>query len=125
MTFAIIKFANSLEVKNRAFLARALAQKGKVFLLDEPFTGVDIKTEKRIIYLLLQLREEGHTISISTHDLASISSFCDRIILLNQTILASRKTEKTLTEENLEMTFNSLSVNNSLSPMFYKTEEDS
>lgn len=96
--------------KKRAFLARALAQEGKVILLDEPFTGVDVKTEKQIIDLLLQLREEGHTILVSTHDLASISTFCDRTILLNRTILASGPTGETFTEENLEMTFGGLPV---------------
>ena len=94
--------------KKRAFLARALAQEGKVILLDEPFTGVDVKTEKSIINLLLQLRDEGHTILVSTHDLSSISTFCDRVILLNQTILAAGTTEETFTEENLTMTFGGL-----------------
>ncbi|RZM75627.1 metal ABC transporter ATP-binding protein [Leptolyngbya iicbica] len=96
--------------KKRAFLARALAQEGKVILLDEPFTGVDVKTEKGMIDLLLQLRAEGHTILISTHDLASISTFCDRVILLNRTILAEGKTADTFTKENLEMTFGGLPI---------------
>ena len=94
--------------KKRAFLARALAQEGQVILLDEPFTGVDVNTEKQIIDLLIQLRDEGHTILISTHDLASISTFCDRTILLNRTILASGTTAETFTEENLTMTFGGL-----------------
>lgn len=94
--------------KKRAFLARALAQEGKVILLDEPFTGVDVTTEKRIINVLLQLRDEGHTVLVSTHDLSSISTFCDRVILINQTILASGTTAETFTEENLAMTFGSL-----------------
>jgi manganese transport system ATP-binding protein len=109
--------------KKRAFLARALAQESKVILLDEPFTGVDVKTEKRIIDLLMQLREEGHTILVSTHDLAAISTFCDRTILLNQTILASGTTAETFTEENLAMTFGGLPVM-SLNRMFGKTEVD-
>ncbi len=97
--------------KKRAFLARALAQEGKVMLLDEPFTGVDVKTEKSIITLLMQLRDEGHTILVSTHDLASISTFCDRVILLNQTILAAGTTEATFTPENLSMTFGGMPLN--------------
>ena len=109
--------------KKRAFLARALAQEGKVILLDEPFTGVDVKTEKRIVDLLIQLREEGHTILVSTHDLASISTFCDRTILLNRTILASGTTEETFTKENLEMTFGGLPIT-SLSQRFCKSEVD-
>ncbi|MGB3671135.1 MAG: metal ABC transporter ATP-binding protein, partial [Phormidesmis sp.] len=101
--------------KKRAFLARALAQEGKVMLLDEPFTGVDVKTEKSIITLLMQLRDEGHTILVSTHDLASISTFCDRVILLNQTILAAGTTEATFTPENLSMTFGGMPLS-SLTP---------
>lgn len=101
--------------KKRAFLARALAQEGKVILLDEPFTGVDVNTEKRMIDLLMQLRDEGHTILVSTHDLASISTFCDRVILLNRTILASGTTAETFTDENLSMTFGGLPLGNRLS----------
>ncbi len=77
-------------------------------MLDEPFTGVDVKTEKSIIDLLLQLRDEGHTMLVSTHDLASISTFCDRVILLNQTILAAGTTEEAFTLKNLSMTFGGL-----------------
>lgn len=96
--------------RKRAFLARALAQEGRVILLDEPFTGVDLKTEKNIIDLLMELRNEGHTILVSTHDLASIATFCDRTILLNRTVLASGKTADTFTKDNLEMTFGGLPV---------------
>ena len=110
--------------KKRAFLARALAQEGKVILLDEPFTGVDVKTEKRIIDLLMQLRKEGHTILVSTHDLTSISTFCDRTILLNKTILASGTTKETFTEENLSMTFDGLPID-SLYQMCQSFEVDS
>lgn len=109
--------------KKRAFLARALAQEGKVILLDEPFTGVDVKTEKGMIDLLMELRDEGHTILISTHDLASISTFCDHTILLNRTILAQGKTEETFTKENLELTFGGLPML-SLNQMFESTEVD-
>ncbi|MEH2332580.1 metal ABC transporter ATP-binding protein [Nostoc sp.] len=91
--------------KKRAFLARALAQEATVLLLDEPFTGVDIKTEKAMIDLLLELREEDHTILISTHDLASITTFCDQVVLINRTILAYGNTSEVFTEENLSRTF--------------------
>jgi manganese transport system ATP-binding protein len=91
--------------KKRAFLARALAQQGNILLLDEPFTGVDIKTEKTMIDLLLELREIGHTILISTHDLTSIKTFCDQLVLINRTILAYGKTSDLFTEENLSRTF--------------------
>jgi manganese transport system ATP-binding protein len=102
--------------RKRAFLARALAQEGKVILLDEPFTGVDVKTEKRIVDLLMQLRQEGHTILVSTHDLSSISTFCDRVILLNRTILASGTTDETFTADNLSMTFGGLPLTSLQTP---------
>jgi manganese transport system ATP-binding protein len=109
--------------KKRAFLAWALAREGKVLLLDEPFTGVDVKTETQIVDVLLELRDEGHTILISTHDLASISTFCDRAILLNRTILATGTTAETFTEENLVMTFGGLPVT-SLTQLTQQSEVD-
>jgi len=91
--------------KKRAFLARALAQQGTVMLLDEPFTGVDVKTQKTMIELLIELRELGHTILISTHDLASVATFCDQVVLINRTILAYGPTAEVFTQENLTRTF--------------------
>jgi manganese/iron transport system ATP-binding protein len=91
--------------KKRVFLARALAQEGKVLLLDEPFTGVDVKTENAIIDLLCDLRDEGHLVLVSTHNLGSVPEFCDHVILINRTVLASGPTATTFTQKNLEMTF--------------------
>ncbi|MDX7990366.1 manganese/iron ABC transporter ATP-binding protein [Xenorhabdus littoralis] len=91
--------------KKRTFLARALAQEGKVLLLDEPFTGVDVKTENTIIDLLRELRDEGHLVLVSTHNLGSVPEFCDHVILINRTVLASGRIETTFTQKNLEITF--------------------
>ncbi len=91
--------------KKRAFFARALAQQGTTLLLDEPFAGVDIKTEKMMIDLLIELRQAGHTILISTHDLASITTFCDKVVLINRNILAYGNTSEVFTEENLSRAF--------------------
>lgn len=91
--------------KKRVFLARALAQNGKVLLLDEPFTGVDVKTENAIIDLLRSLREEGHLVLVSTHNLGSVPEFCDHVILINRTVLDSGPTATTFTQKNLERTF--------------------
>jgi len=91
--------------KKRVFLARALAQESKVILLDEPFTGVDVKTEEAIIKLLQKLRDEGHVMLVSTHNLGSVPEFCDRTILIKETVLAHGKTSEVFTQENLERTF--------------------
>ncbi len=91
--------------RKRVFLARALAQDGQVILLDEPFTGVDVKTEEQIIALLRELRDEGRVMLVSTHNLGSVPEFCDRTILVKGTILAHGPTETTFTRENLELAF--------------------
>lgn len=91
--------------KKRVFLARALAQEGRVILLDEPFTGVDVRTEESIVKLLLSLREEGRVMLVSTHNLGSVPRFCDRAVLINRTILASGPTEEVFTRANLEKAF--------------------
>ncbi|MFV9997153.1 MAG: manganese/iron ABC transporter ATP-binding protein [Arsenophonus endosymbiont of Dermacentor nuttalli] len=91
--------------KKRVFLARALAQEGKVLLLDEPFTGVDVKTENAIIELLRSLRSNGYLILVSTHNLGSVPEFCDQVILVNRTILASGPIETTFTQKNIQLAF--------------------
>jgi manganese/iron transport system ATP-binding protein len=87
--------------RKRAFLARALAQDARIMLLDEPFTGIDAKTEEAIIALLRELRDEGRTIVICTHDLASIGAFCDEVALIHHTVLAYGPLETTFTPENI------------------------
>ncbi|SFR42711.1 manganese/iron transport system ATP-binding protein [Yoonia tamlensis] len=91
--------------RKRVFLARALAQDGKVILLDEPFTGVDVQTEDAIIQLLRDMRDEGRVMLVSTHNLGSVPEFCDRTVLVKETVLAFGPTETTFTRENLELAF--------------------
>lgn len=91
--------------RKRVFLARSLAQDGQVILLDEPFTGVDVKTEDQIVALLRELREEGRVMLVSTHNLGSVPEFCDRTVLVKGTVLAHGLTEEIFTRTNLEMAF--------------------
>lgn len=91
--------------RKRVFLARALAQEGRVILLDEPFTGVDVQTEDAIIALLREMRDEGRVMLVSTHNLGSVTEFCDRTILIKGTVLAHGPTATTFTRENLELAF--------------------
>src|SRR5690606_2725843 len=91
--------------RKRVFLARALAQNARVILLDEPFTGVDVKTEEAIIALLKSLREEGRVMLVSTHNLGSVPEFCDRTLLIKGTILAAGPTPEVFTQANLERAF--------------------
>lgn len=91
--------------KKRVFVARALAQNSRIILLDEPFTGVDVKTEEAIIALLRELRREGCLILVSTHNLGSVPEFCDQVVLINRTILCYGPTDEVFTPENLSEAF--------------------
>jgi manganese/iron transport system ATP-binding protein len=91
--------------KKRVFLARALAQGGRVILLDEPFTGVDVKTEDAIIALLREMRSAGCIVLVSTHNLGSVPEFCDQTVLINRTVLAYGPTHEVFTEQNLMAAF--------------------
>ncbi|TDQ57185.1 manganese/iron transport system ATP-binding protein [Mesocricetibacter intestinalis] len=91
--------------KKRVFLARALAQQSKIILLDEPFTGVDVKTENAIVELLGELRSEGHLILVSTHNLGSVPDFCDQVVMINRKVIATGPTPTTFNQHNLELVF--------------------
>ena len=91
--------------RKRVFLARALAQEGRIILLDEPFTGVDVQTETAIIDLMRELRDQGHLMLVSTHNLGSVPDFCDQVVLVNRTVLAFGPTPEVFTQQNLEMAF--------------------
>ena len=94
--------------RKRVFLARALAQEAQLVLLDEPFTGVDVKTETAIIELMRAMKSEGYVILVSTHNLGSVPDFCDEVVLLNRTVLAAGPTAQIFTQANLERAFGGL-----------------
>ncbi|KEI42954.1 metal ABC transporter ATP-binding protein [Saccharopolyspora rectivirgula] len=91
--------------RKRAFIARAIAQQARLMFLDEPFAGVDRRSEAVITAQLQQLRAEGRTILISTHDLASVPELCDEAILLQQRVIAAGPVEEVVVPETLARTF--------------------
>lgn len=93
--------------QQRVFLARAMAQEAEIFLLDEPFVGVDVTTEDQIIKSLKRLAGEGKTLLVVHHDLATVKNYFDKVILLNQRMIAYGDTEETFTEENIAKAYRS------------------
>ncbi len=91
--------------RKRVFLARALAQAAPVILLDEPFTGVDVRTEAAIIAILEELRSQGSLMLVATHNLGSVPDYCDQVVLFDKTVLAYGPTAEIFTEANLAKAF--------------------
>jgi manganese/zinc/iron transport system ATP- binding protein len=91
--------------QQRVFLARALLQNGDVYLLDEPFTGVDIPTQEIVVGVLHELAAQGKTIVYATHDLYQAFKSSDRVILLNRSVVANGPSGVVATEETLRATF--------------------
>ena len=87
--------------QQRVFIARALCQQADLFFLDEPFVGVDILTEEKIISILKRLATEGKTLLVVHHDLSSVENYFDKVILLNQRLIAYGDTKTTFTPENM------------------------
>ncbi|WP_413582322.1 metal ABC transporter ATP-binding protein [Bdellovibrio sp. HCB288] len=91
--------------KKRVFVARALAQDSRIVLLDEPFTGVDVKTEHSLMELFKSLAKDGRLILVSTHNLGSVPDFCTHAVLLNKSIVSSGPIRTSFTQENLAIAF--------------------
>ncbi len=87
--------------QQRVFIARALCQGAEIFLLDEPFVGVDILTEEKIISILKQLAAEGKTMLVVHHDLSTVEQYFDQVIMINQRLVAFGPTASTFTKENI------------------------
>ncbi len=91
--------------QQRVFLARALAQDARIYMMDEPFAGVDAATEKAIIDILIALRRQGKTILVVHHDLQTVTEYFDWVIMLNMRVVAAGPTREVFTNENLQKTY--------------------
>lgn len=91
--------------QQRVFLARALAQEADIYLLDEPFAGVDAATEKAIIGVLKALRDEGRTVIAVHHDLSTVAEYFDHVFLINRTRIAEGPVAEAFTAENLQAAY--------------------
>ena len=91
--------------KQRVFLARALAQGGDLFLMDEPFAGVDAATESAIIDVLRKLADDGKTVVVVHHDLMTVRQYFDQVVLLNTELIAAGPTRDTFSENHLRATY--------------------
>ncbi|MBL7997423.1 MAG: metal ABC transporter ATP-binding protein [Candidatus Kapabacteria bacterium] len=91
--------------QQRVFLARALAQDADVYLMDEPFAGVDAATESTILSVLKQMRESGKTIVVVHHDLHAVAEHFDWTVLLNMHLVASGETASVMTAANLQKAY--------------------
>lgn len=91
--------------QQRVFLARALAQDARLYLMDEPFAGVDATTEVAIVDLLRALRDRGKTVVVVHHDLATVPRYFDDVALLNVRLMASGPVGEAFTRANLQQTY--------------------
>lgn len=91
--------------QQRAFIARALVQEADIYLMDEPFQGVDSTTEKSIVNILKKLKSEGKTLIIVHHDLQTVPTYFETVTFINKTVIASGKVEKVFTQENIDITY--------------------
>ena len=91
--------------QQRAFIARALVQEADIYLMDEPFQGVDSTTEKSIVDILKKLKSEGKTLIIVHHDLQTVPTYFESVTFINKTVIASGKVKEAFTQENIEMTY--------------------
>lgn len=93
--------------QQRVFLARALVQQAEIYLMDEPFKGVDARTEGAIVSLLRELRKNNKTVVVVHHDLQTVKEYFDWVTLINVQIVDAGPVDKVFTEENLNRTYRS------------------
>ncbi|MGN7471109.1 metal ABC transporter ATP-binding protein [Brevibacillus sp. SAFN-007a] len=91
--------------QQRVFLARALAQKPELLLLDEPFVGIDVASEETIVRILKELKREGKTIVVVHHDLSKANAYFDQLLLLNKELIKFGTVEEVLNREVMEKAY--------------------
>lgn len=91
--------------QQRVFLARALVQQADIYFMDEPFKGVDAQTEKAIVTLLQELRDDGKTVVVVHHDLQTVPQYFDWVTLVNRCVIASGPVSQVFHEKNLRETY--------------------
>ena len=91
--------------QQRAFIARALVQEADIYLMDEPFQGVDSTTEKSIVGILKKLKSEGKTLIVVHHDLQTVPTYFETVTFINKSVIASGKVKEVFTQENIDMAY--------------------
>lgn len=91
--------------QQRAFIARALVQEADIYLMDEPFQGVDSTTEKSIVDILKKLKSDGKTLLVVHHDLQTVPTYFESVTFINKTVIASGKVKEVFTQENIDKTY--------------------
>jgi manganese/zinc/iron transport system ATP- binding protein len=91
--------------QQRVFLARALAQESDLYLMDEPFAGVDASTEQAVLELLRELKTQGRTVVVVHHDLANVPTYFDWVLMLNLRLVAIGPVGEVFTPDNLRQTY--------------------
>lgn len=91
--------------QQRVFLARALLQEADIYFMDEPFAGIDHATENMLMHVLRQLKAKGKTVFVVHHDLNTVESYLDWVILLNMRLIASGPTSQVFNADSLNMTY--------------------
>ena len=91
--------------QQRAFIARALVQEADIYLMDEPFQGVDSTIEKSIVDILKKLKSEGKTLLVVHHDLQTVPTYFESVTFINKTVIASGKVKEVFTQENIDKTY--------------------
>ena len=91
--------------QQRAFIARALVQEADIYLMDEPFQGVDSTTEKSIVDILKKLKSEGKTLIVVHHDLQTVPTYFETVTFINKSVITSGKVKEVFTQKNIDMAY--------------------